>query len=170
MRKCALRFSQGLVPCGREECRSGAPRQRYTRKLSSLLQWSSSVSASCLADCSLVPSKLPKERVQSCAKSPAELQGDSGDSHSSFRSPVFGRFRSFCLCRSQRLFLSFSHSRRVVKSFHINDREVEAAVWQPWMPPCVHGNPWFRELFRRERRDNHFSLRLEPCFTNKPCG
>ena len=54
----ALRSSQGLVPCGREDCRGGVPRQRYAQKFLPLLQWSSSVFTSCFADCSLVPASL----------------------------------------------------------------------------------------------------------------
>ena len=76
------------------------------------LRWSSSVFTSCIAACSLVSCKLAVERVQPWAKSSAELQGDSGDSHSSFRSPVIVRFHSFCSCRSRCLLLSSSHAGR----------------------------------------------------------
>ena len=44
----ALRSSQGLVPCSREDCRGGVPRQRCAQKFSPLLRWSSSTSAGCL--------------------------------------------------------------------------------------------------------------------------
>ena len=59
--QCALRSSQGLVPCGREDCRGCVRRQRYAQKFSPLLQWSSSISTSCFVDCSFVPRKLAKE-------------------------------------------------------------------------------------------------------------
>ena len=69
-----LRSSQGFVPCGREDCRSGASGQRYAQEFSPLLQWPSTFSSRCLGDCSLVPSKPPEECIQSRAEPPAELQ------------------------------------------------------------------------------------------------
>ena len=64
--------------------------------------------------------------------------------------------------RSRRRFLRFAHGRGVMESFGIDDCEVEAYVRQSWVSPCVHVDPWFCELFRYERRDNHFSLQFEP--------
>ena len=52
-----------------------------------------------------------------------------------------------------------------MESFGIDDCEVEEHVRQSQVSPCVHVDPWFRELFRCERRDNNFSLRFEPRFT-----
>ena len=52
-----------------------------------------------------------------------------------------------------------------MKSFRIDDCEVEADVWELWVPPSVHVDPWSHELVRCECRDDPLSLRLEPCFT-----
>ena len=114
------------------------------------MQWSSSVTGGCLAGCSLVPHKLAKECVQSWAESPAELQGDASDSSPPFALPYLIAFVRSSLCRSRRLFLSFSHGLRVMKSFRI-DCEVGADVRRPWVLPCIHTNPWFRRRKHRSR-------------------
>ena len=69
-------------------------RQRYAQKFTPLSQWSSSSSAGCFVDCSFVPRKLARERVQPWSESSVELQGDASDSNSSLRFLTLVRFRS----------------------------------------------------------------------------
>ena len=149
------RSSQGLVPCGR---RSGVSGQRNAQEFSPLLSWSSTVSPRCLGDRPLASSEPPEECVQSRAEPPAELHGHTRDSNSSFRFSVFALLRFLRWCCGKRHFLRFG----VMESFSIDDCEVETNVRQSRVSPCVHVNPWFREPFRSERRDNHLSLRFKP--------
>ena len=65
----ALHSSQGLVPCGREDCRSGLSGQRNAQ------EFSPPRISRCLGDGSLVPVRPPEESIQSRAEPPAELHG-----------------------------------------------------------------------------------------------
>ena len=156
--------SQGLVPCGREDCRGGISCQRDAQESSPFLQGSSAGFSRCFGDCSLKSCELAKEGIQSWAKAPTELNSNAHDSYPSFRFSIFVFFRLLRLCCCWCRLLCLPHDRGGVKSFCIDNNEVEAYGRQSRVSPCIHVNPWFRELLCCERRDNHLSLRFEPCF------